>query len=210
MRALVGIGLLIAAPIGVAALLSATPDNLPPQRADVTVEATDMFGAAEEEKAEKPLFIEESNILRIEIPSVMIDVKVSGETWPRESPNCHGGSTCIDPPTLDQAAWYGAFARPSVPSTHPVLIFGHSSATSPLIFNNLPAIVAKDAIIVTTETGVFTYEAKAPELVPYEESVNSKLVYERNVPNKLVLITCNDKASAGTVVAAYLTHAVPR
>ena len=209
MRALACLGLLIAVPIGVAALLTTDPSSPAPQRADVTVQATKTMEAPPEETPSKPLVIEESDILRVEIPSVMIDAKVSGATMPRPSPNCHGGPECIDPPVLDQAAWFGAYSRPAVPSTNSVLLFGHSGSRSPLIFNNLPAVVAGDAIIVTTQTGVFTYRANAPELVPYETSNQSKLVYE-SVPNKLVLVSCNDAEGAGTVVVAYLTQAVPR
>lgn len=201
-------GFVVACLIGVPALVTANKDHpVVPQRATVTVEATQTPAATKE--LEKPLVIKESDILRVEIPSVMIDAKVSGATMPRPSPNCHGGPECIDPPVLDQAAWFGAYSRPAIPSTNSVLLFGHSSSRSPLIFNNLPAVVADDAIIVTTQTGVFTYRANAPELVPYETSNESKLVFEP-APNKLVLVTCNDAAAAGTVVVAYLSHAVPR
>lgn len=164
------------------------------------------FGEGEND----PLVIEPTAIVNIRIPSVNIDAGMSGETWPRESPRCHGAPTCIDPPELKMAAWYGAYALPSYPSEDSVLIFGHSNWKNPdqQVFNNLPAVKAGDAVIVTTENAEFMYRANDPVLENYETIHLSELVYG-HVPNRIVLVTCNDKEQAATVVTADLVEAKP-
>lgn len=154
-----------------------------------------------------PLVIEASDIVRVSVPAIDLDVQVSGETSPRQTPRCKGSDYCIDPPVPDQAAWYGD--PPSFPSTNPVLLFGHTSWSyeAYATFNDLPAMVAGDLVIVTTKTGIFTYQAKAPALVPYSEAPQSELIFG-SAPEKLVLVTCNDKEAAATVVVAYLIDAV--
>jgi hypothetical protein len=206
--------LFAAALVVVPALWAANSNEKPtPHRAEITGQATELppVTTTSDQPVEEPLVIEESGILSLQIPSVAIDIKVSGATMPRESPSCHGASVCIDPPVATEAAWYGAFSRPAVPSTNSVLIFGHSnwSHTDRQVFNNLPAVMAGDAISVTTETGVFVYSADTPTLEEYTEIPMSENVYGQ-VPDKLVLVTCNDKASAATVVTAHLVHAMPR
>lgn len=156
---------------------------------------------------EVPLVIEASDILRVSAPAINLDVQVSGETAPRQTARCKGSDYCIDPPVADQAAWYGD--PPSWPSVNPVLLFGHTSWSyeAYATFNNLPALVAGDQIVVTTTTGVFTYQAEAPTLVPYNKAPESEVIFGW-VPEKLVLVTCNDKEFAATVVVAYLIDAV--
>jgi len=158
---------------------------------------------------ETPLIIEKSAILSIGIPAIALDVGVSGATEPRATKNCHASTVCIDPPVPNQAAWYGEV--PSMPSVNPVLLFAHTSWSTPeyATFNNLPAIVAGDQIIVTTETGVFIYAAETPVLVPYAEVAQSQLIYG-NETEKVVLVTCNRAADSGTVVVGRLVSAALR
>ncbi len=160
---------------------------------------------------EVAVVIEPRALVNLRIPSVGIDVEFSGETWPRESPYCHGADVCIDPPVMNQAAWYGARALPSVPSDDAVLVYGHSNwnDTSQQVFNDLPAVHQGDVIIADTENGTFTYEAVEPRLIQYEEIPTSEFVYGQE-PDKIVLVTCNSKENAGTIVVAYLVHAEPR
>lgn len=151
-----------------------------------------------------------SNILRVSIANVGLDVKVSGPTEPRETENCKGGTVlCIDPPVPDQAAWYGTV--PSTQSEGTVRLFGHTSENNPAYatFNNLVAVVAGDLIVVETETGVFTYRAEAPSFVPYTDVPNSELIWG-NTPNRIVLVTCNNKKASGTVVEAWLVDVTAR
>ncbi len=209
-------GLLVVICLAIAYVLwSFLPSKPSPQRAGSLAESTQAIQNAQQLQetivAEAPLVIEATDILNVSIPAVAIDAKVSGETWPRESPRCHGGVTCIDPPLLKEAAWYGAFGLPSVPSEDTVLIFGHSNwnNTDQQVFNNLPAVIAGDAVIVTTQNAVFTYRANTPALVAYEEMPNSTLVYD-SVPNRVVMVSCNSKESAASVVTADLISAVPR
>lgn len=157
---------------------------------------------------EAPVSIEASDILHLNVSAISLDVKVSGETFPRQTENCNGGDYCIDPPVPDQAAWYGK--TPSVPSVNPVLLFGHTSWRNPeyATFNNLPAMKAGDEIIVTTKTGVFTYTAQAPTLVPYDVAPQSEVIFGDET-EKLVLVTCNNEKGAATVVVAHLTTAFP-
>lgn len=185
-----------------------------PQRAApvATAEATPRptpTPSATQPPVEEPLVIGGSNILHVSIPAVALEVGVSGETWPRETSNCHGAAVCIDPPVPNQAAWYGDV--PALPSTGRVRIFGHTSWSNPdyAAFNDLLAVKAQDTIVVTTETGVFTYVAEAPVLVPYSEVVNSELIWGTS-PDSIVFVTCNAAESSGTVVLAHLVNASPR
>ena len=161
------------------------------------------------EPTAEPVEIAASDILNVSIPAVELDVRVSGETWPRESPRCKGGTTeCIDPPLADQAAWYGAL--PASQSAGTVRLFGHtdSSGRTFAAFNALTAVQANDEVIVETETGIFTYRAVQPQLVPYVEVIESALIWD-NSPDRLVLVTCNNQESSGTVIEAWLVSAVP-
>lgn len=157
----------------------------------------------------EPVVIQGSAILHVSIPAVSIDAKVSGETVPRQTDNCHATELCIDPPVSDQAAWYGEV--PSMPSTNPVLLFAHTSwsTASFATFNNLPAVIAGDEIVVTTETGVFTYTAEAPTFVAYNDIAQSETVYG-HATEKVVLVTCNAAESAATVVVGRLVKAIAR
>lgn len=161
-------------------------------------------------ETEEPISIKESSILSVSIPAVKIDAKASGETWPRRSERCHASSTCIDPPIFREVAWYGAYARPSLPSEDSVLLFGHSNWINRdnQAFNNLPAVEAGDKVIVTTKTGRFVYKAKKPVLVDYDKIASSELVFG-HVPNLVVLVTCNSAEDAATVVVADLVSAEP-
>jgi sortase (surface protein transpeptidase) len=157
---------------------------------------------------QEPVTIAGSAILNVSVPAVGIDVKVSGETWPRQTEHCNASTYCIDPPVSNQAAWYGGV--PSLPSVNPVLLFGHTSWSNSAYatFNNLPATVAGDEILVTTETGLFVYVAEDPVLVPYEQVAESELIFGNEI-EKVVLVTCNKDASAGTVVVGRLVEARP-
>lgn len=155
--------------------------------------------------------IESSDITRLVVPNVDIDVTASGETWPRRSERCKGGaSECIDPPLLEEVAWYGAYALPSLPSEGSVLIFGHTNSrdADKQAFNNLLEARPDDRVTVTTKTGIFTYQVEQVELVDYATIHLSELVYEHK-PDKLVLVTCNFLEDAATVVVAYLEEAHP-
>lgn len=156
-----------------------------------------------------PLAIPASLIEKVTVPAIALDIAVSGETLPRQTENCHGATLCIDPPVPDQAAWYGA--TPAVPSVGSVRLFGHTSWTKPeyAAFNDVLAMKDGDEIIVTTQAGVFTYRASAPQLVPYTEVAQSQLIWG-NAGDRLVLITCNSAESSGTIVEAWLVKAVPR
>ena len=158
---------------------------------------------------QEPLIVEGSNILHVSIPAVALEVAVSGETWPRETENCHGANLCIDPPVSNQAAWYGDV--PSLPSQGRVRIFGHTSWSNPeyAAFNDLLAVKARDTIVVTTETGIFTYAADAPVLVPYSEVVNSELIWGDS-SDTVVFVTCNRAENSGTVVLGHLISATAR
>lgn len=155
-----------------------------------------------------PQVIEASDILNVSIASIALNVDVSGQTTPRKTENCKGAEYCIDPPVPNQAAWYGE--TPSIPSVNPVLLFGHTSWRDPAYatFNNLLAMLAGDLVVVTTQTGVFTYKAEAPVLVPYVDAPQSETIFGWT-NEKLVLVTCNDQESAATVVVAYLVSAEP-
>lgn len=151
-----------------------------------------------------------SDILRVSIAAVDLDVKVSGPTEPRETVNCKGGTVlCIDPPIPDQAAWYGTV--PATESKGTVRLFGHTSDRNPqyATFNSLVAVKAGDLIVVETETGIFTYEAVEPSFVAYSAVPDSKLIWD-NIPDRLVMITCNNAKKSGTVIEAWLVDAVPR
>ena len=159
----------------------------------------------------EPLTIKESDILSLEIPNLKIDVKASGATMPRKSERCHASSECLDPPSLKEVAWYGAYSRPSLPRHDTVIILGHSNRYNNVwqTFNNLPAAEKGDKVIVTTKTGVFTYTVTKKALVPYEDVPTSELIFS-NAPNRVVLVTCNSRESAGTVVVATLVSAKRR
>lgn len=185
-----------------------------PQRVDSSDELVRILQDVKEkgEATEGSLdVIEPSGLVNLRVPSVGIDVGFSGETWPRESPYCHGANVCIDPPVMNQAAWYGARALPSVPSSDAVLVYGHSNwnDTSQQVFNDLPAVRQGDVVIADTENGTFIYEAVEPRLIQYEEIPTSEFVYGQE-PDKIVLVTCNSKENAGTIVVAYLVRAEPR
>ncbi len=162
------------------------------------------------EPTPEPIHVAASNILRVSIAAVGLDVKVSGPTEPRETENCKGGTVlCIDPPVPDQAAWYGTV--PATESEGTVRLFGHTSDRNPAYaaFNSLVVVKAGDTIVVETETGVFTYRAEAPAFVPYVDVPNSELIWG-NDPDRLVLVTCNNEKSSGTVIEAWLVEATPR
>lgn len=167
------------------------------------------FESDKEDDSESVLEIAWSDILHVDIPAVAVDIDVSGETWPRQTINCRETEECIDPPIPNQAAWYGVV--PAIPSTGTVRIFAHNTPHGRVeeSFNNLPAMVSGDKIVVTTETGVFTYRAEEPQLVPYAEVPESDLVWG-NDPDRLVLVTCNNAETSGTIVEAWLVEATPR
>ncbi len=213
--------LLIAITIGStfgAIALSQVANEAQPERFDVPSETsasaeptTEPTSSASPSATAKPLIIKASDILNVKIPALHIDADASGATMPRQSDRCHASTVCIDPPSLSQVAWYGAYARPSVPSTDSVIIFGHSNWINRQLqaFNNLPKAEKGDKIVVTTKTGVFTYQVTKRTLVDYDKIANSQLVYG-HVPNRLVLVTCNAHEQAGTVVVADLVSAKKR
>lgn len=194
------------------------PDPVPePTRAPAPVETqktpeptnTKSAPAPVAKETPEPLQIAPSDILSMAIPAVELNALVSGETLPRASKNCKGGAElCIDPPVPDQAAWYGTV--PALQSEGTVRLFGHTSweYAEYATFNALIAMEDGDEIVVKTETGIFTYKASAPQLVPYGEVVNSQLIWG-NEPDRLVLVTCNNKEASGTVVEAWLVSAEP-
>ncbi len=188
---------------------SSSENESSPQRvAPAPVSAPQSSGTSSAHAKDVPLAIEPSDILNVRAPAIDLDVTVSGATTPRKTANCKGSDYCIDPPVPDQAAWYGDL--PSFPSQNPVWLFGHTSWTDAAYatFNDLPALAAGDHVIVTTRTGTFTYRAEAPALVPYDEAPQSELIFGW-VPEKLVLVTCNDEKDSATVVVGYLIEAVP-
>lgn len=194
--------------IGAMALNSTTTSMPEPKRAapapvQIPLVTPEPAAPAEEPP---PTAIASSAILRVSIPAIALDAASSGETWPRQTENCQESDYCIDPPVLDQVAWYGD--PPSLPSENPVLIFGHTSWSPDLmaVFDNLPAVVAGDEIIVTTETGVFTYTAEAPTLVPFLGAAESDVIFGWE-EEKLVLVTCNTNGTDATVIVARLAHA---
>lgn len=156
---------------------------------------------------DEPVVVEASDILHVGVPAVGIDIAVSGETQPRKTERCKGAEECIDPPIFDQAAWYGAV--PAVPSTDTVRLFAHTgqSLEGHNSFNNLPAVMAGDEIVVTTETGTFTYRAEDPVLVPYKEVPYSWFIWGDDQVDRVILITCNNQADSATVVEAWLISA---
>lgn len=164
-----------------------------------TIEATPDAGPP----PEPPAPISASSILNVAVPAVGMSVTVSGKTEPRQTENCHASTVCIDPPVPDQAAWYGDV--PSTPSVNPVLLFGHTSWSDPryAAFNNLLSVMAGDTIVLTTETGIFTYTADAPVFVPYDKVAESQLIYGWET-EKVVLVTCNTAEDSATVVVGRL------
>ena len=214
--ALLGSGAIVLAVLAVAI----TAGNAPKPTPTPTRVAVSTPPATEEESAgtttpsptpeeTAPLAIPASAIEKLTVPAIALDIAVSGETLPRQTENCHGATLCIDPPVPDQAAWYGA--TPAVPSVGSVRLFGHTSWTKPeyAAFNDVLAMRDGDEIIVTTQAGVFTYRASAPQLVPYAEVAQSQLIWG-DAGDRLVLITCNSAESSGTIVEAWLVKAVPR
>lgn len=151
-----------------------------------------------------------SDIVSLAIPAAGIDALASGPTWPRPSPHCHGGPECIDPEYLDKVAWYGAYSVPAVPSTDTVLVFGHSNPGNDRwqTFNNLHTVEAGNPVVVTTQTGTFTYRAQQPFLVPFDQVPSMEVIFA-HVPNRLVMATCGDENNA-VVVVADLESAVAR
>ncbi|OYX43921.1 hypothetical protein B7Y94_00685 [Candidatus Saccharibacteria bacterium 32-49-12] len=149
-----------------------------------------------------------SEITRLRIPSTGINVGSSGETWPRQSNRCQASKECIDPPNLNEIAWYGAYALPQLPSPSSVILYGHSNRFSAVeqAFNQLPDTKVGDKVIIETQTGVFTYRVHTNTLVGYDIIAESEQVYWP-VPDQLVLITCNYQADAATVVIAHLESA---
>lgn len=188
---------------GIALWPRETPMALPgPTRAPTSEPVETSVPTAED--THEPIHIAGSNILRVSIASVSLDVKVSGPTEPRETANCKGGTVlCIDPPIPDQAAWYGTV--PMTESEGSVRLFGHTSENNPAFatFNSLVAVIAGDFIVVETETGIFTYRAEEPSFVPYSSVPNSELIWG-NAPDRLILVTCNNKKASGTVIEAWL------
>ena len=169
----------------------------------------DQSSKQSDEPSAAPVAIAASDIVHVDIAAIGVDIDASGPTEPRKTENCRQSSLCIDPPVGNQAAWYGV--TPSVPSSDSVRVFAHNTPRgwpAAQSFNNLPAIVKGDVIVVTTKTGVFTYRAEKPQLIPYAEIPQSWLVWG-DEPNRLVLVTCNNRESSGTVVEAWLESATP-
>lgn len=186
-----------------------TPTAAPTSTTTQTLEASPS-PTLETSTPSGPLPIEASDIVSVTIPALDIDVSSSGPTLPRESPRCKASTVCIDPPSLTEVAWYDMYARPSIPSTDSVLIYGHTNSHDDQLqaFNNLLKAQVGDFITVTTQTGSFTYEATVVTLVEYAEIAYSELVYG-HIPNRVVLVTCNWQESAATVVVADLVSATP-
>ena len=201
----------VAGLIAVVAALAAyslSPETIQPERSAATEQST---ATNPSPALQQHATIASSVILKVQIPAVSIDAKASGETWPRESSRCHATTLCIDPPSLREVAWYGAYAVPSLPSSDSVLIFGHSNYQSreEQVFNNLPAVLAGDQVVVSTQTGVFTYIAQQPHRVPYHDVPTSEIIYA-HVPNRVVLVTCGDSGDSAIVVVADLASATTR
>lgn len=192
---------------------SQAPEEVRPERVAIglTTKLQEVEQTHPKVPVTEPVRIRESDITGVKIPAVKIDVRASGETWPRRSSRCHATEYCIDPPLLKEVAWFGAYARPSLPSTNSVLIFGHSNRYSHewQAFNNLSVVRKGDRIVVDTQTGRFVYVAHKPVLVPYDQVPTSRLIYNP-VPNRTVLVTCESNQDSAVVVIADLVSAVTR
>ena len=204
----VAVFVLVACLVGIFMLNANGTHEASPKRSapfPIEIQSTESLSMPIEKRS---LTIEASDIVSVSASAIKLDAQVSGATSPRKTANCKGSDYCIDPPVPDQAAWYGE--PPSLPSVNPVLLFGHTSwkYDEYATFNNLPALVAGDTIVVTTKTGVYTYLAEAPTLVPYNDAPQSDTIFGFT-PEKLVLVTCNDEEVSATVVVAYLIDAVP-
>lgn len=212
--------LFVACVIGIIAINKPVGENPSPQRvAPISIPSDSSTSKEEHPPSASPtpevvevlptkVAIPASDIVSVSVASIGLDVAVSGETWPRKTQNCKGDKYCIDPPVADQAAWYGD--PPSYPSENPVLLFGHTSWTDPAYatFNDLPAMLEGDLIVVTTETGVFTYRAEAPTIVPYSEATQSETIFGWEL-EKLVMVTCNNAESGATVIVGHLVESAP-
>ena len=156
-----------------------------------------------------------SAIVSISIPAIGVKADASGAIKPAASKRCKGAgiTTCMDPPKLDQVAWSAGYGVPASPSDNAVLLYGHSNAysDSDQTFNNLGALAPGDKVVLTTKTGIFTYQVLSQELIPFEEVPWRKDLY-RNTPGKLVMFTCNLNGGgydASAVVTAMQISAKP-
>lgn len=183
-----------------------------PQRLSVVPSPSIQTNTPEQTKT--PLIaINAAPITSIAIPAIGVRARASGSILPRRSPLCKASEKCMDPPILNEVAWSGVYGVPSSPSKDAVLIYGHSNYRDKhqQVFNDLPAMVKGDKIIVTTEKGVFTFGAiKNPLTIPFSEVGFKRSLYT-HTPGRLVLFTCGiadtgNGYTAASVIVAELTN----
>lgn len=148
---------------------------------------------------------------RIEIPAVGIDLPVL-----RIDPD--GG--VIDPATVEDAYWIGAYGMPGTDATSTVYVVAHSSLSVDAAFNPLldvqhqsSVLAAGDEVLLTTSNGVLRYEVTGSTRYGKSELPGAAEVWAIE-PGVLHLITCFQedglaRADDNLVVTARLVAGYP-
>lgn len=147
---------------------------------------------------------------RLEIPSIGVRAEVGRVSISRTST----GQATLAPPEstwddLARAYWWDERSAPSNPSSGTTFIVGHTchSEGCASVFNRLQAVQQGALIHVKTPEGVFTYRVFKRQSYPQSEVPGIDEVY-RDVPNRLVLVTCKLRADGGVQTDNFVAWAM--
>lgn len=133
---------------------------------------------------------------RLDIPTISVHAEVGTVSVTQTST----GQATLAPPEstwddLSRAYWWDERSAPSNPSSGTTFIIGHTchSEGCSSVFNRLQEIQQGALVRVATSKGVFTYRVFKRQSYLKSEITNVDDVY-RDVPNRLVLVTCKLRA----------------
>ena len=134
-----------------------------------------------------------STPVAIEIPTAGIDAGV--EEYTDAQVRAAGG--WVDPVHRDVVAWWSGGGTPANPADNTVYLYGHVSAR-PAVFNELAGVAVGDEVVLTTATGVLTYQVTSvlPPVPKWELPDVPEVAAV--VPGRLVLIGCHREPDQGT------------
>lgn len=116
--------------------------------------------------------------------------------------NANGTWGLLNPPDLSRGVWLTQSTVPASPSSGTTAIYGHACQGKTCVFDALVAVRAGDTAIITTGSGVLTYQINS--LTKYPKSGPGSLASKQSVPNELMLVTCAyepDSSSLDNLVA---------
>lgn len=136
---------------------------------------------------------------RIDISAIGVHADVGSLAASYDSAGVYG----LYPPEatwddLTRAYWWNERSAPGNPSSGTTFIIGHTCHAQgcPAVFNRLQDVQKGTFVTVTTPNGALTYRIFRTQTYPKSAITNVDEVY-KNVPNRLVLVTCKLRSDGG-------------